>query len=122
MRVLTLVLGVIGVVVAALGIWGYFVDWLNLLGVIVPPIGAIIIVDQLVFRRGAAADTVVPAVRWQPFAAWAVGSGLAFLVDRQAPGLSTVVVGLVASAVAYGVFAAATRRTSVAEPVRTNAL
>jgi cytosine permease len=70
MRVLTLLLGVVGIVVAAAGIWDYFIDWLNLLGVIVPPIGAIIIVDQLWARHDRGP---VPAVRWQPFVAWAIG-------------------------------------------------
>ena len=100
MRVLTVILGAVGIVAAALGIWGFFIDWLNLLGVIVPPIGAIIIVDQLVVRRGAAKD-VVAAFRWQPFAAWAIGSGAALAVNLVAPSWSTVVVGLAVSALAY---------------------
>jgi cytosine permease len=101
MRVLTLGLGVLGVVLATAGVWDYFIEWLNLLGVIVPPIGAIIIVDQLWAGRRDAAS--VPAVRWQPFAAWAIGSGLALLVDKQMPGLCTVLVGLVSAGVACAV-------------------
>lgn len=97
MRVLTLVLGLVGTVVASLGVWAYFVDWLNLLGIIVPPIGAIIITDQLLMRR----RPTTKRFRWQPFAAWAVGSGVALLANETAPGLSNVVVGLVVAAVAY---------------------
>jgi cytosine permease len=98
MRLLTLALGVLGIVIATAGIWDYFINWLNLLGVIVPPIGAIIIVDQLWAGRRAGAP--IPAVRWQPFAAWAIGSGLALLVDKQLPELSTVVVGLISAGIA----------------------
>jgi len=100
MRVLTVILGAVGVIAATLGVWSFFIDWLNLLGVIVPPIGAIIIIDQLVARRGAATD-VAPAFRWQPFAAWAVGSGSALAVNLAAPAWSTVVVGLAVSAIVY---------------------
>jgi cytosine permease len=99
--VLTLCLGVVGMIVAAAGIWDYFIDWLNLLGVIVPPIGAIIIVDQLWARRHDRGP--VPAVRWQPFVAWAIGSGIALLVDKQAPSLCTVAVGLVSAGIACAV-------------------
>lgn len=101
MRILTVVLGVIGIIAATAGIWDYFINWLNLLGIIVPPIGAIIIVDQLLARRSDSGP--IPAFRWQPFLAWAIGSGLALVVDKQAPQLSTVVVGLVTASIATAV-------------------
>ncbi|TOM62457.1 cytosine permease, partial [Vibrio parahaemolyticus] len=41
MRTLTIILGVIGIIVAVTGIWNAFQTWLNLLGLIVPPIAAI---------------------------------------------------------------------------------
>jgi cytosine permease len=109
MRVLTLILGAIGTVVAVLGIWGFFVNWLNLLGVIVPPIGAIIIADQLILGRASIETT--QRVRWQPFVAWAIGSGLALVVDLAMPGYSTVIVGLVFSAGSYLLIAKLSPRT-----------
>lgn len=99
MRILTLALGGLGIVIAALGVGAFFIDWLNLLGVIVPPIGAVIIVDQVLVRRAEPVN--LPAVRWQPFAAWGLGSGLALAAHLAAPQLSAVVVGLAASAAAY---------------------
>ncbi|AQA02882.1 hypothetical protein BVC93_11050 [Mycobacterium sp. MS1601] len=101
MRILTVVLGVIGIVAAAAGIWDFFISWLNLLGIIVPPIGAIIIVDQLLARRESSGIT--PAFRWQPFVAWAIGSGIALLVDKQVPALCTVLVGLITAGVAIAI-------------------
>lgn len=101
MRILTAVLGVIGIIAATAGIWDFFINWLNLLGIIVPPIGAIIIVDQLLARRVVTGPA--PAFRWQPFLAWAIGSGLALLVDKQVPQLSTVVVGLITAGIAIAV-------------------
>jgi cytosine permease len=112
MRILTAVLGVIGIIAATAGIWDFFISWLNLLGIIVPPIGAIIIVDQLLARRETN-DRLAPAFRWQPFVAWAIGSGLALLVDKQAPQLSTVVAGLVTAGIATAVL---NKVTSVPRP------
>lgn len=98
MRRLTLVLGAIGTAAAVAGIWSHFVAWLNILGVLVPPIGIILILDQLVFthRRGADAE-----LHWKPFAAWAVGAAAALLAHYQAPQLSDAVVAMAVGAVAF---------------------
>ncbi|GMK43461.1 cytosine permease [Paenibacillus glycanilyticus] len=99
MRTMTFILGIIGIVAAALGIWNYFVNWLNLLGVIVPPIGTIILMDQLVTRRTSTAiDT---DIRYQPFLAWGIGSAAALIVNYQFPSQSTAITGMLVSAAAY---------------------
>lgn len=115
MRLLTVVLGVIGVVAALAGIWSLFLDWLNLLGVLVPPLGAIIIVDQLVLRKETADDVLVA---WRPtaFFSWAVAAGIALFVNSQAPQLSVAVVGMVVAVVAYTAATLVARRRGAAEP------
>ena len=50
MRLLAIALGVIGIIVAAGNVWAFFIQWLTLLGILVPPIGAIILVDQYLMR------------------------------------------------------------------------
>jgi cytosine permease len=50
MRIMAVVLGAIGIVVAAGNVWAFFIQWLSLLGILVPPIGAVILVDQYVLR------------------------------------------------------------------------
>lgn len=100
MRPTTLVLGIIGTIIAALGVWHYFFNWLNILGVIVPPIGAIIIVDQL-FIRNTSNNIVSKGARWQPFLAWAIASGCALWSNMYRPELSTVVVGLIVATIVY---------------------
>lgn len=40
----TIIIGVIGIVIAASGVWALLIDWLKIIGVLVPPIGAVIIV------------------------------------------------------------------------------
>lgn len=123
MRRLTLILGAVGNVLAVAGIWSYFEQWLNLLGVIVPPIGIVLILDQLVLPRYAAVfsaaaathiqttGTAAPAtdatqttpgqVRWAPFAAWAAGSLAALLTHTFAPWLSDAVVGMLTAAAVF---------------------
>jgi cytosine permease len=97
MRQLTIVLGVVGTIAAVAGIWSYFATWLNILGVLVPPIGVVLILDQLVFahRRSTA------ALAWKPFAAWGIGAGGALLTHYYAPQLSDAVVAMVIGGLAF---------------------
>lgn len=99
MRQLTIVLGVVGTVAAVAGIWSYFAAWLNILGVLVPPIGVVIILDQLVFsgRRDASRN----ALYWKPFAAWAIGAAVALATHFFAPQLSDAVVAMVVGGLAF---------------------
>ncbi|MEU1984300.1 cytosine permease [Nocardia sp. NPDC019395] len=99
MRLLTIILGAAGVVIALAGVWSHFGTWLNLLGIFVPSIGAVLIVDQLITRR--AASRTITGLRVQPFAAWIIGAACAYAVHHWAPQLSEAIVGMVCAAVAY---------------------
>jgi cytosine permease len=98
MRLMAIVLGAIGIVVAAGNVWAFFIQWLSLLGIIVPPIGAIILIDQYVFRKNAEIDR-----DWRPsaFLAWAIGSAVAVVVEFYAPQLSTAISSGLAGGIAY---------------------
>ena len=100
MRLLTLILGVIGVIVAVLGAWQFFANWLALLGVLVPPLGAVLIADQIILARRNAGR---PERRFRVSAlvAWAIGAGFALTSHFFAPALSDAVVGLVVGCLAY---------------------
>lgn len=100
MRVLAVVLGAIGIAVAAGNVWAFFIQWLSLLGILVPPIGAIILVDQYIHRRNAAIDR-----DWRPsaFLAWGIGSLVAVIVEFYAPHLSTAISAGLAGGIAYAV-------------------
>jgi cytosine permease len=111
MRTMTIVLGIIGILVAALGIWGFFINWLNLLGVIVPPIGTIIIMDQLVTRKSSTA--IDANIRYQPFLAWGIGSAAALFANYQFPSVSTAICGMIVSAIAYWLIS---KKSSVVAP------
>jgi len=100
MRVLTLVLGVIGVILAVVGVWSLFVNWLVFLGVIVPPLGAVLIGDQIVLARRLPGRR---EQRFRPtaFVAWGIGAAAALVVHLFAPAWSDAVTGLLVGLVAY---------------------
>jgi cytosine permease len=98
MRLAAVVLSVIGIAVAAGNIWAFFIQWLTLLGILVPPIGAIVLVDQYVFRPRS-----VIAEDWRPlaFVAWAAGSIVAFLVEHFASEYSTAISAALVGGIVY---------------------
>ncbi|MEQ8347539.1 MAG: cytosine permease [Sneathiellaceae bacterium] len=101
MRVAAVILGAIGIVIAAGNVWAFFIEWLSLLGILVPPIGAIILVDQYISRRGSAID-----VNWRPeaFIAWFAGSVVAFVVEKGMPEWCTALsAAIVGGAVYWGI-------------------
>ena len=99
MRLLTIILGVVGLAIALAGVWSHFSTWLNLLGIFVPSIGAVLIVDQLITRRATSRES--KAFRIQPFLAWVVGAACAYMIHHWAPQLSEAIIGIVCAAVAY---------------------
>jgi cytosine permease len=119
MRQLTIVLGIVGIVAAVAGIWSYFEAWLNILGVLVPPIGIIIILDQVVFagRRSAARS-----LYWKPFAAWAIGAAVALIAHFEAPQLSDAVVAMVIGGLAFTALAYLPGTSAAPAPVAEPAL
>lgn len=100
MRIMAIVLGIIGIAIAAGNVWAFFIQWLTLLGILVPPIGAIILVDQYISRKGAEIDR-----DWRPmaFLSWAIGSAVGLAVEYYAPGWSTAICAFLAAAIAYAV-------------------
>jgi cytosine permease len=100
MRLLTIVLGVIGVIAAMAGVWTLFADWLNILGVFVPPIGAVLIADQLLQHRRA--ERRGPTnFRPVAFVAWAIGAVAAAVVHFSARQWAEAVVGILFGGLAY---------------------
>ncbi|RMB61563.1 purine-cytosine permease family protein [Tessaracoccus antarcticus] len=100
MRLLTLILGAVGLAAAVLGAWHYYVSWLALLGVIVPPLGAILIADQIVLAKRLR-NRPQRRVRASAFIAWGAGALVALIVHQFVPVLSDAVVGLLVGFVVY---------------------
>jgi cytosine permease len=100
MRLLAIILGAIGIAVAAGNVWAFFIEWLSLLGILVPPIGGVILVDQYIVRKGSVIDT-----DWRPqaFVAWICGSVVGFLVENLASQYSTAIASMLTGAIVYWV-------------------
>ena len=98
MRLFAVGLAVVGIIIAAANVWALFIPWLSVLGILVPPIGAIVLADLYFVRPGAAIDA-----NWRPraFIAWIVGSLVAFAVETFAPQLSTAISAFIAGGVCY---------------------
>jgi cytosine permease len=102
MRVMTLVLGLIGGLAAVAGVWSLFPYWLSMLGMFVPPIGAVMIMDQLFFGNAGRVDDAEP-FHGKAFAAWALGSMAAVIVHIFLPEYGEALIGLVVSGSTYAV-------------------
>lgn len=100
MRLLTIILGAIGLAGAVAGVWTYYVTWLALLGVIVPPIGAVLIADQIVLAKNLKNRTP-RKMRSSAFIAWGAGALVALVIHQFVPVLSDAVVGLIVGFVVY---------------------
>jgi cytosine permease len=98
MRVFAVLLAVIGIAIAAANVWALFIPWLSLLGILVPPIGAVIIADLYFVRPHATIEA-----DWRPraFIAWAAGSLVAFGVENFAPQFSTAIAAFIAGGAFY---------------------
>ena len=78
----------------ALVAYNHFVPWLNLLNLMLPSIGAILILDHFVVRRRAPDAEPEPGVRWAAVVAWAAG----FCAAKFLPGIPPLNTVLAASA------------------------
>ena len=98
MRLLAVVLAVVGIAIAAANVWALFIPWLSLLGILVPPIGAVVIADMFFVRPDAEIDA-----DWRPraFLAWGGGSLVAFAVENLAPQYSTALAAFIAGFLCY---------------------
>ena len=80
--VITLVSGAIGTLLALAGIMDRFVEFLILLGIIVPPIAGVYLADYFLLRPTRIdVDQLdpVPDFRWDAMAAWTLGCAVGFV-------------------------------------------
>lgn len=104
----------IGTVFALLGILDHFIQFLQLLGVIIPPIAAIYVIDAFtMFRDTDAAASLrdLPRVRWEAIGVW-LGS-LAVILAEHVVGFSlTTVPALDATIIAAVAYSVVRKRTA----------
>lgn len=101
----TIVLGVVGSVLAAAGILGHFTDFLIVLGVAFPPIAGIMVAEYFIVRKWrpdldatrapgtlpATAPRVVPAT----LVVWAISSVVGYVVTWGIPSITSLVLSVV---------------------------
>ncbi|QIB67024.1 cytosine permease [Kineobactrum salinum] len=97
-------IGAAGALFAVMGITRYFIDFLVVLGVSIPPVAGIYIADYFVVRRGRYPAAGAPregAFNWQAFVAWVVATlvGWVAAIDMititTVPGSDAIVVAFV---------------------------
>ncbi|MFJ5622844.1 purine-cytosine permease family protein [Peribacillus loiseleuriae] len=97
----TLVIGVIGTLLSVLGILDRFVDFLILLGVFIPPVAGIMVVDYFVLKthrkaldESKAKGTLPPDEKLSPVTliAWAAGFACGYFVTVGIPSINSLVV------------------------------
>ena len=101
----TLAVGIIGSILSAAGILNYFTDFLNFLGVLVPPIAGIIIAEYFVVRTwrtdldeaNARGEVPAHAPEWvlAGLVAWAAGWAAGYFITAGIPALTSLVVAFV---------------------------
>ncbi|MDD2574444.1 MAG: cytosine permease [Firmicutes bacterium] len=98
-------LGVIGTIAGYSGAVNYFVNFMTLLGTVVPPMAALLISDYLLlprlgFERGYDYNDIsyerIPFIKWNAVIAWGIGIVVAFIT----PGVAAVN-GIVATLIAH---------------------
>ena len=115
MRLWTLILGASGGALALAGVWAYCLEWLSLLGIVVPPFGAVMIVD-LIFMAKISEQRPSQRFRATAFAAWAIGSLCAVIAHLAFPQFGEAVIGLVTAALSYSLIS----RARAPQPVMEN--
>ena len=79
---LTLIGGAVGTILALIGIMQLFMEWLLILGIAIPPIGAILIIDFILSRKKksyAFKDGKVSAFNLPSWIAWVIGVSIGLL-------------------------------------------
>lgn len=78
--------------------YNHFVPWLQLLNLMLPSIGAILILDYFVIRRRGAAAPDPRPVHWPAVVAWACGFAAGYFTGKGIPGIQPLNTLLAASA------------------------
>jgi len=103
-RVMTVICGLLGTLLG-LGIYQHFIDWINLLASLVPPlIGPVIADYYIVNKRRFNAERIDDLPRWNPaaFIAYIAGAGSTLIEqDWMVPSLAGLAVSILAYLVVY---------------------
>lgn len=74
--------GVLGIILALLGFYNYFGNYINFLSSSVPPLAGIFLADFLFVYRGnypEFSEANLPKINWEAFVSWIVGFAVSFI-------------------------------------------
>lgn len=105
--VTTAIVGTIGVIIAATGVWAFLLDWLEIIGVLVPPIGAVVIVASYSGYLARRSSGELSGMAVAPWLSLGTGWVCGLIVNYSAAVryLPVPIVSFVAAAMAMGVLA-----------------
>ncbi|MFV0503363.1 MAG: cytosine permease [Lachnospirales bacterium] len=91
---ITLALGGVGVLLATAGIYEYFISYLSFLGVLLPPVAGVSIVDAYFFREkyNKAPDTITVKYSTPAFISWGVGILVGIIVDFGSSAINALII------------------------------
>ncbi|WP_445114592.1 purine-cytosine permease family protein [Acinetobacter sp. WZC-1] len=110
--IMVCILGIIGTVIASAGVWDHLIQWLSLLGIVVPGIGGIMIAHF--WRNGLD----LPANPRAALGAWVIAIVIATAFNVWAPQYSVAVIAILSGAIIFWIIDALTRRQ--ADPHKEN--
>lgn len=102
----TLIVGVVGTLMAVMGILKYFGGFLNILAAFIPPIAGVTIMDYWIIKKGDVNNWFsVDGVNFAGFFAWILGAGVALLFPTIfIPSVNAIIVACISYLVLYPVF------------------
>lgn len=95
---IVLIIGVLGSFLGALGIANYFVSWLSILGIGVPPMAGIILADYFIVNKGKydlENDTHLKKWNLNALIAWLVAGLVGYLINWGIASLNSLIVAMV---------------------------
>lgn len=90
---LTLIAGIVGIILALAGIYENFTTFLSVLGILIPPMAGVIVIDYFVIKKylyTTEAEPYIKQIRIIPTAAWAAGAVISVLTTYTGLTLTTV--------------------------------
>lgn len=90
-----LLIGIVGSLLAGIGVADYFSSWLSILGIGIPPMAGIIIADYyLVDRTKYSSDLQLPNWNLNALIAWAIASVVGFAVKGGIASINSLIVAI----------------------------
>jgi len=107
----------LALVLSLTGIYENLIEYLILLGAVIPPIGGIIMADFWLRHQGnfPAIDSVLPAFNWAGIISYVVGAATAYISGNASFGVGPIN-GIIVAAVLYGILSRVIR-----QPIRSKA-